>query len=103
VSALRDARLRDPGFLELACGLRAMIDRFDRVLADHGAEEPGAADLAGAAAPTELTEVDELTEVVLGLIALRDRIAGALFRAANCAGAPAAADQAPPPRDGLLR
>jgi hypothetical protein len=71
MSALRDPRVRDPALLELACGLRAMLDRFDDLLARHAPASPG----------ETAAEPDELTTLVLGVIALRDRIEGELARA----------------------
>lgn len=101
MSSLREPRLRDPALLELACGLRSAIERFDRLLARHAPPKP----TSGCAAP------DDLTLVMLGLIALRDRLdrelTGAAERAADRAAirAPATvpAGSAPARLEGLLR
>ena len=93
MSALHDPRVRDPALLELACGLRSMIERFDRLLARH----------ASVNASEEDVEPDEPTIVVLGLIALRDRIDRELSSAADRARVPAVSDSAPRWTGGLLR
>jgi hypothetical protein len=104
VSALREPRVREPSLLALACGLRAAIDRFDRLLARHAAPPSGpalerTADEVSGGAP------DEATEMVLGLLALRDRIARELARAHAAGGGERPAPPRMPLRmlGGLLR
>jgi len=97
MSSLRDPRMRDPALLELACGLRSAIERFDRLLARHVSPVP----TPGCAAP------DDLPLVVLGMIALRDRLdrelTGAADRAADREPTTVAAGTAPARLEGLLR
>ena len=92
MSSLHDPRMRDPALLELACGLRSAIDRFDHLLARH--------------APPRLrpgyTDPDDLTLAVLGLIALRERLDRQLTGAADRAPT-TAAGPAPVRLEGLLR
>ncbi|MGE5185787.1 MAG: hypothetical protein ACM31C_27190 [Acidobacteriota bacterium] len=59
--------IRDHVFLELALGLRSTLARVDRLLDRHAPEH-------GAGAPAEL---DDTTAALLGVIAIRNRLAAA--------------------------
>lgn len=93
MSPVHDPRVRDDGLLELALGLRSTIDRFDRLLARFAGDDAYAGDRD--------REPGELTMMVLGLLALRDRIDRELARSVespNILVEPAAVTL-----DGLLR
>ncbi|MEO8699591.1 MAG: hypothetical protein ABI867_06080 [Kofleriaceae bacterium] len=63
--------MRDEALLELALGLRSTIARFDDLL-DRFAPAPG-----------RQAKIDEVSLIVLGLIAVRDRLHAQLASAAD--------------------
>jgi hypothetical protein len=64
VSAVRDARVRGGSLLEVALGLRALASRFDDILCRHGQSDEA----------TALTTDSEWLFIVLGAVALRERL-----------------------------
>jgi hypothetical protein len=79
ISALHQVTVVDGSLLDLACGLEAVIRRFDGLL-DRYAPQGGSA-----ANHTDLP----ITEFLLGLIAIRHRLADVLARAAVAEQPPA--------------
>ena len=82
----------DTKLVELLGGLHAAISRLDAVLARYAPGEPDAAATAGS---------PEVVDLMLGVIAIRDRLAAAMVMATvhHDAEAPLAG----PPQESLLR
>jgi hypothetical protein len=81
----------DDAFLGLACGLRAAISRFDELLAQYAPPKD-------ARAPDE-ERAPELVELLLGMIAIRERLASVTEVPVATLAAPAPASS---PLDGSL-
>jgi hypothetical protein len=109
VARARSAEVHDAVFLELVCGARAVIARLDELLV-RWAPAPGPGPV-GARAPApaggrgEGEDDDEVMHALLGLVAIRARIAAVTLAAGPARGprdAPGPCDRALPP-GGWLR
>jgi hypothetical protein len=101
VSWLHDPRLRAEPLLDIALGLRSTIARLDALLDRYAAN--GATDENVNVNVNVNVNGDELTLVVLGAIALRDRLDRELARAVARAALPVDDVPIDRPDEGLLR